>query len=95
MVHVPLRGAVKHYPYETTADFIKKMQSYSELFAEQNRGKRRASLPKAVWHSFFAFFKSYFLKKGFLGGHEGFVISVYNANTAFYKYLKLMEYNKS
>lgn len=95
MTKMALHGAVKHYPYETTADFIKKMQSYSELFAEQNQGKKKASLKKAIWHSVYTFFKSYVLKRGFLGGYEGFVISMYNANTAFYKYLKLMEYNKT
>ena len=41
----------------------------------------------------FAFFKSYILQRGFLAKKEGFIISLYNANTAFYKYLKLEELN--
>jgi len=88
-----IKNSIHHFPYENTADFLKKMQHYSELFAEQHKGKRSSSLAKAIFHSWFTFFKSYFLKKGFLGGYEGFVISVYNANTAFYKYLKLKESN--
>lgn len=86
---VKLKGKVIHTPYETTADFLDKMQRYSTLFAEQWKGKKRGSLSKAIFHCLFAFFKSYFLKRGFMGGQEGFIISVYNANTAFYKYLKL------
>jgi glycosyltransferase involved in cell wall biosynthesis len=91
MYHVPLKHPIKHYSYRNVDEFLSKMQSYSTLFAMQNRGKKRSSLGKAVCHGFFAFFKSYLLKRGFLGGREGFEIAVYNGNTAFYKYLKLAE----
>ncbi|MES2272787.1 MAG: glycosyltransferase family 2 protein, partial [Chlamydiota bacterium] len=63
------------------------------LFAEQYRGKKESSFARALAHGFFAFFRSYFLKRGWLCGAEGFTISLYNANTTFYKYLKLMEFN--
>lgn len=86
-LHAPLY----HYPYEKIGDFLAKMQSYTTLFAEENRGKKSSSPWKAIGHGFFAFFKSYILKKGFMGGFEGFFISVYNGHTAFYKYLKLYE----
>ena len=82
-----------HYPYNDVGDFLTKMQSYSTLFAEQNKGKKKSSLLTAIGHGSFAFIKSYFLKRGFLLGHEGFVISLYNAHTAYYKYLKLLEAN--
>lgn len=91
---VLLKEAVIHYPYANSADFLKKMQLYSDLFASQYQGKRRSSTGRAIAHGIFTFFKSYILKRGFLGGSEGFEISVYNANTAFYKYLKLAEANQ-
>lgn len=91
---VPLHNPFIHYSYETISDFLTKMQLYSDLFAQQHKGKKKSSLWKAISHGSFAFFKSYFIKKGFLGGYEGFVISSYNAHTAFYKYLKLYETNK-
>lgn len=94
MRHVPLKSPLIHYSYDTIADFLSKMQSYSHLFAEQNLGKKSSSPLKAVAHGWFAFFKSYILKKGFMGGYEGFVISAYNGHTAFYKYLKLYEANQ-
>lgn len=94
MTHVPLKAPLVHYSYASIADFLTKMQAYSELFAKQNKGKKKSSLVKAVLHGFFAFFKSYFLKRGFLGGYEGFVISAYNSHTAYYKYLKLYEENQ-
>lgn len=82
-----------HYSYSCLSDFLNKMQSYSTLFAEQNCGKRESSPLKAISHAFYAFFKSYLLKRGFLGGYEGFIISAYNGHTAFYKYMKLYEAN--
>lgn len=93
MRKIPLASPLKHYSYESIADFLTKMQLYSDLFAAQNKGKKSSSPLKAILHGFFAFFKSYILKRGFLGGYEGFVISSYNAHTAFYKYLKLYEIN--
>lgn len=92
---VKLTCPLKHYSYASTRDFLTKMQDYSELYARQNCGKKNASIATAIAHGFFAFFKSFFLKKGFFGGYEGFVISVYNGNTAFYKYLKLREFNRN
>lgn len=91
--HVLLQAPALHYSYANVSDFLVKMQSYSSLFAAQNQGKKKSSLAKAIAHGCAAFFKSYFLKKGFLDGQEGFEISFYNANTAFYKYLKLAEIN--
>jgi len=91
---IKLKSPIIHYSYASISDFLDKMQVYSTLFAEQNKHKKTSSPCKAVLHGLFAFFKSYFLKRGFLGGYEGFLISSYNANTAFYKYLKLYEANQ-
>lgn len=90
---IPLKGPLLHYSYASINDFMSKMQSYSTLFAKQNKGKKKSSPRKAVSHGLFTFFKSYILKRGFLGGYEGFVISIYMAHTAYYKYLKLYEAN--
>lgn len=90
---VDLKHALQHYSYDNIHDFLSKMQSYSELFAKENKGKKSSSPCKAVLHGFFAFFKSYVLKRGFLDGYPGYVISAYNGHTAFYKYLKLYEAN--
>jgi len=89
-----LHHPILHTPYLSIADFLRKMQLYSDLFAQKYRGKKNSSLSIALGHCSAAFFKSYFLKRGFMLGKEGFIISSYNAITAFYKYLKLMEINK-
>lgn len=92
---IKLTSPVKHYSYRSISDFLRKMETYSTLFAEQNTGKKRSSLAKAIFHGGFAFIKSYIIKRGFLGGQEGYIISLYNAQTAFYKYLKLAYASRS
>ncbi len=89
-----ISGYITHYSYDGVEDFLRKMQNYSTLFAEQNRGKKSSSVCKALAHGCFGFFKSYILKRGFIQGYEGFIISYYNAQTAFWKYIKLYEANK-
>lgn len=89
-----LHSPLLHTPYRSTAEFLTKMQHYSTLFAEQYRGKRSSSFSKALAHGIFAFLRSYFFKRGIFCGAEGFTISLYNANTTFYKYLKLAEANQ-
>jgi len=94
MTVIPLQNPLKHTPYRSATDFLDKMQKYSTLFAEQNRGKKSSSFLSALLHGAAAFTKNYILKGGIFGGQEGFMISVYNGQTAYYKYLKLAELNK-
>lgn len=93
MQKIALNAPLRHYSYSCVADFITKMQAYSDLFAQQNAHKKSSSPLKALLHAKFAFLRNYFLKGGILGGYEGFLISFYNAHTTFYKYLKLYEAN--
>lgn len=85
---------IMHKSYRSIDDFLIKMQRYTTLFAKEYQGKKKSSFSTALLHAGFSFFKSYFMKGGIFAGKEGFIISVYNANTAFYKYLKLEEANK-
>jgi len=88
-----LRGPMRHYSYRSLEDFLRKMDSYSSLFAKQNAGRKSSSPMKAVSRSLWAFFKSYILERGLFQGTEGLVISAYKAQTVFWKYLMLHEAN--
>jgi hypothetical protein len=50
---------------------------------------RSSSLGSAVAHGVWAFIRTYFLRLGFLDGKMGFVLAVSNAETTYYRYLKL------
>lgn len=82
-----------HTPYNCISDFLRKMEFYSTLFALEKKGKKKSSPLHAFLHGSWAFLRSFLIKKGFMGGYEGFLISLYNGHTAFYKYLKLYHAN--
>ncbi|WP_320034585.1 glycosyltransferase family 2 protein [Halarcobacter sp.] len=89
-----LSGEVKHYPYSNITDFIIKLDRYSTLFAQDKKGKKKSSPTKAFFNGGFSFFKTYFLKRGFMDGYAGLVIAFSHMATNFYKYIKLYEANK-
>ena len=88
-----LQNPILHTPFRSTTQFLAKMEHYSTLFAEQYAGKKKGSPLKAILHSCFAFIRSYFLRMGWKLGAEGFIVSLYNSNSTFYKYIKLWEKN--
>lgn len=86
-LHIPL----KHETMPSLEDVLEKINAYSSAGAEMMaaRGKR-ASLASAVGHGLWAFIRTYFLRAGFLDGREGFMLAVSNAESSYYRYLKLM-----
>jgi glycosyltransferase involved in cell wall biosynthesis len=86
-------GEIKHYPYSTITDFITKLDRYSTIYANDNAGKKNSSPVKAFLNGVFSFFKTYFIKRGFLDGYAGLVIAFSHMATNFYKYIKLYEKN--
>jgi glycosyltransferase involved in cell wall biosynthesis len=86
-----LTGQIDHYSYSSTSDFLTKMEHYTTLWAEQHASRRKGSFARALLHKWYTFVRSYILRRGFMGGAEGYIISSYQAETAFYKYLKLKE----
>lgn len=90
-----IRHSLLHYMYNSVHQLLHKMQLYSDLFAEQNVGRRKASVFSASLHAWWAFMRDYFLKRGFLDGAEGWIICMTAANVVFYKHLKLREANEN
>jgi glycosyltransferase involved in cell wall biosynthesis len=90
-----LKGRLRHYTFDNASELIDKIQHYSTLWAKEHAGRKTSSPLKALLRGAFVFFKSFIIQKGILGGYEGLVISVSNANGAFYKYIKLYEARKS
>jgi len=88
-----LNGDLNHFSYHSISDFSRKRELYSDLFAIENKGKRESSPLIAFFHSTFAFIQTFILKKGFLDGYLGLLISFSNANVTFLKYIKLYEAN--
>lgn len=90
-----IRGSLHHYMYNSVHQLLHKMQLYTELFAEQNVGRKKSSVVGASLHALWAFIRDYFIKRGFLDGAEGWLICVTAANVVFYKHMKLREANEN
>jgi len=59
----------------------------ASMLYEQNKS---TSLTKAILKAIWAFFRCYVLRRGFLDGREGFIISVSMAESSYYRQLKLL-----
>ncbi len=86
-----LKAPIMHEAITDLDQMLAKMNMYSTTSARMfhQRG-RRASLFTALLHGGWAFFRTYFLRLGFLDGREGFMLAVANAEGSYYRYLKLM-----
>ena len=67
MREVRLKHSVQHYSYRSISDLLCKMETYTDLFAKQNQGKKRSSFSKALFHGAYAFLKSYFFQRRLYG----------------------------
>jgi len=91
-----LNGNLLHYSYPSVSYHLKKLDLYTTLYAKgaYEKGKRFSYL-KLFVSPIGAFIRRFILKKGFLDGFEGFVVSVMSSYYAFLKYLKLWEIEKN
>lgn len=91
---IQLKGDLMHRSYANTTEALYKIQLYSTLYAQSNVGKKRVTIFNILFHSSWAFFKSYFYKLGFLDGSHGFIIAKISAAHTLFKYVKLYEANQ-
>jgi len=90
-----LNGDILHKAYQNSEEALDKIQSYSEIYAKQFRGKETSSVFKIILRASFTFFKSYIIKRGIFDGFEGLMVAMAESNHTFYKYAKLYEENKN
>ena len=91
-----LEGELLHYSVRDTGEHQRMIaERYAPLGARKMflEGKRTSSV-KAVFSSWFAFVRAYFLRLGFLDGFPGFCIAYFAAHHALMKHLHLLELQK-
>ncbi len=85
-----LSGVLLHYSYDDFETVLAKINAYSSAGAAQRFAKgKQASLGTAILRGLWAFLRTYLLKRGFLDGRTGFLIALMNAETTFYRFIKL------
>lgn len=89
-------GHLLHYTYNTTKEYLEKVDYYSKLNAKKYYEKgKKANFIKLYFSPAFTFVKDYFFKFGILDGKKGFLIARISANGTKlkYQYLKEMSNN--
>ncbi len=79
-----LKGEILHYSYTSFSQHLERTIRYARLWAEKERGRRITPLHILLGPPL-SFLKVFVLKKGFLEGWRGIIIS---SMAAFYTFLK-------
>jgi glycosyltransferase involved in cell wall biosynthesis len=89
---VALQNHLLHYSYLNFSQVLSKVDAYSSASAKQAYAHgKRSSVAGALGHGAWAFFRTYVIRRGFLDGGHGLALSISNAETSYYKYLKLWQ----
>jgi len=91
-----LTSEIEHYSYRDLHDHLDRINTYTTLAARQmfESGRRTGALDLAV-HPWAAFLRNYVLRRGFLDGTAGLMLSIVNAYSVFAKFAKLWELQKA
>lgn len=83
-----------HYTYQDLESYVAKMNQYTTLDAEKKyRAGKTVGIAYILSRPFLEFIKKYLLKKGFLLGSQGLILSTLSAYYQFLKAIKLWELN--
>jgi glycosyltransferase involved in cell wall biosynthesis len=87
-----LRNPLHHFSYRNIDDHIQRINRFTTISSGELRTQgERWRLSDALLRPAFRFFRSYFLKRGFMEGFAGFYVAVTAAMYVFLKYAKLWE----
>lgn len=86
-----LNSHIIHFSYDDYHDMIQRLNKYSTRYADHKLDSKKVSVFSPVLHGLSAFLKNYLIKRGFMGGFDGFNISLLNALGSYFKYAKLLE----
>jgi glycosyltransferase involved in cell wall biosynthesis len=91
-----LHGELEHHPYADISDHLRKIDSYTTLWAHQAYAAgRRSNVVDMFAGASYAFFRNYVFRGGFLLGSAGLIVSVLNTHYTFAKLAKLRELERS
>ena len=91
-----LRHPLLHFAYRDISDHLGTIDKYTTLAARQWAEEgRRTSIAGVMVQPPFAFVRNYVLRRGFMDGSAGFIVSVLNSYYVFLKLAKLWELNRN
>jgi len=88
---VRLPGDIYHYSFDSISDHLKTIDKFTEIGADELIRKGKSfSIFSPFTHSAWLFIKIYILKRGFMDGFAGIIVSVLSATHVFVKYSKAL-----
>ena len=97
VVHIPAKQkelALEHLANDTVSDILRKSDTYSNYELPRRRHKNYG-IGALIGRPLFRFFKSYFIKRGFLDGKAGLIHALLDAHYQFVIVAKLIEERKN
>ncbi|MFB0528157.1 MAG: glycosyltransferase family 2 protein [bacterium] len=90
-----LKSYLNHYSYKNLSDHLIRMDKFTSLAAKEmfTDGKRAGSFD-LLFRPPVKFIKMYLIKRGYLDGIYGFIVSIIGSFYVFMKYMKLWELSK-
>jgi glycosyltransferase involved in cell wall biosynthesis len=90
-----LKSNLDHHSYKNLSDHLDRIDKYASLAAQQMfRKGRRTRVFDLLFRPLARFIRMYLIKKGFLDGIYGLIVSVMGSFYVFMKYLKLWELSR-
>ncbi len=90
-----LKGCILHYMCDSFEEHLDTINRYTTIAAwEASKQGHSGSAFKVYYKTFWRFIRNYFIKKGFIAGYTGFVVSYCDAFSCFLKYVKLRHITK-
>lgn len=72
-----LKNPIMHYPHQTIKEFLKEINFYTDLRAEELYNQKvKSNWFYIVFYTKAKFFQNYFIKLGILDGIEGFILAL-------------------
>jgi len=85
-----LNGDLLHYTFNSLEEYLQRNDAVSSIAAQSlYEAGIKKPWTKIIFSPLWAFVNGYFLRMGFLDGHNGLVIALHTANQSFLKYQKL------
>ena len=86
---VHLAGDIEHYSFDSISAHLQTIDRFTEIGADELIRKNKSfNYLSPVTHASWTFIKLYFIKRGFLDGFAGLIVSVLSYMHVFIKYSK-------
>ncbi len=86
-----LKNDLLHYTVNSIGEFMSKINHYSTLRAQEKKDKRKIKMSGLIFRPFAAYFQVFILKRGFMDGAHGVMVTNFDVITNMLTLMKIWE----